>query len=196
MPQVHVTLISVCCITVALVIQCHLLDHIPLTYQFFCISVSFHQTSAGFEVGFHSRSGRYHCGSRRKTQKDVRNNYVCNSIKMKHSASITFYGVLAHHIQHSNKLVNPCQHLFQALLQTQDLEEKPLKENTVKMSFKLCRNQSQTVSVHFKFNPTHHWNSVFKWSQQGPQGQNTEAFVFPQSQFSFFLICLVSRISS
>lgn len=79
----YVTLISVCSIAVALVIQWHLLDHIPLTYQFFCISVSFHQTSAGFEVGFHSRSGRYHCGSRRQTQKDVRDNYACNSIKMK-----------------------------------------------------------------------------------------------------------------
>lgn len=138
----YVTLISVCSIAVALVIQWHLLDHIPLTYQFFCISVSFHQTSAGFEVGFHSRSGRYHCGSRRQTQKDVRDNYACNSIKMKHSASIIFCGVLAHHIQHSNKLINSCQHFFQALLQTQDLEEKSLKKNTVKMLLKLCRNQS------------------------------------------------------
>lgn len=55
--------------------------HLPLTYQFVYIFVSFRPTSAGFEVGFHLLSGRYHYESGDETQKDVREKYACNSLK-------------------------------------------------------------------------------------------------------------------
>lgn len=47
----------------------HKNGHLPPTCRFFYIFVSFLLISAGFEVGSHSLSGMYHCGSGDKTQK-------------------------------------------------------------------------------------------------------------------------------